>query len=69
MIYNHLTRDGVVPIYTLKDLGNRKKEDNEIRIIIVDYAFANTTSKDKNDNTIIIAMSGIWGKNKFKRKI
>lgn len=58
-----------IDIYTQKDLGNRKKGNDEIRIIIVDYAFANTTSKDKNDNTIIIAMSGIWEKNKFKRKI
>lgn len=54
-------------IITGKDLGNRKKLPTEIRIVAVDYAFANTTSREKNDNTIIICMSGIWENNHFKR--
>lgn len=48
---------------------NRKKEPQEIRIVAVDYAFANTTSKEKNDNTIIICMSGLWRNNHFERYV
>lgn len=39
---------------------NRPKRDNEYRILFVDYAFANTTSKEANDNTIIGCMYGIY---------
>lgn len=60
-----------IDIYSQKDLGNRIKQENEVRLIVVDYAFANTTGKDKNDNTFIMCMSGIWDKkrNRFARKI
>lgn len=46
-----------------------KKGSDEIRIVGVDYAFANTTSKQKNDNTIIICLSGHWKKDHFERHI
>lgn len=36
--------------------GKPKAED-EIRIIVVDFAFANATTKEKNDNTVMICMS------------
>lgn len=58
-----------VDIYIQKDLGNRKKGKDEIRIVVVDYAFANTTTNQKNDNTIIACMSGIWKKNRFERNV
>ena len=60
-----------IDIYSQNDLGNRKKLSDEVRLLIVDYAFANTTSKDKNDNTFIICLSGIWDKkkNRFTRKV
>lgn len=60
-----------IDIYSQKDLGNRKKLSDEVRLLTVDYAFANTTSKDKNDNTFIICLSGIWDKkkNRFARKV
>lgn len=46
------------------------KEENEIRIVGVDYAFANTVKENqKNDNTIIICMAGIWKKNRFERRL
>jgi len=58
-----------IDIYTQKNLGNRKKKKNEVRIVVVDYAFANTTGSDKNDNTIIACMSGIWENNRLKRNV
>ena len=58
-----------IDIYTQKNLGNRKKRKNEVRIVVVDYAFANTTGSDKNDNTIIACMSGIWENNRLKRNV
>ena len=58
-----------IDIYTQKELDNRKKSENEVRMVIVDYAFANTTSKQENDNTIIICLSLLWQKNRFKRQL
>lgn len=56
-------------IYMGNDLGNKPKEDNELRLVIVDYAFTNTTSREKNDNTIIMCMSLHWKKNRFERHV
>ena len=56
-------------LYMNKDLGNRPKEEDEVRIVAVDYAFANTTSKEKNDNTIIVCMALLWKKNRFERRL
>lgn len=59
----------VQQLYLQEDIGNKPKEENEIRLIISDFAFANTTSKEKNDNTIILFMSLHWKKNRFERHI
>ena len=56
-------------IYLNHDMGNPPKEDNEIRLVISDYAFANTTSSQKNDNTIIMCMSLHWKGNRFERHV
>lgn len=56
-------------IYIQKDLGNIVKEENEVRLIVADYAFANTTSAEKNDNTIIMCMSLHWRGNRFERHV
>ena len=56
-------------IYLNRDLGNPPKEDTEIRLVISDYAFANTTSNQKNDNTIIMCMSLHWKGNRFERHV
>lgn len=56
-------------LYTQRDLGNPKKADDEVRLIITDYAFANTTAKEKNDNTIIMLMSLHWKGNRFERHV
>ena len=48
---------------------NRVKRDNEYRILFVDYAFANTTSKEANDNTIIGCMYGIYEDGEIKRGV
>lgn len=56
-------------LYTQLDIGNKEKQENEVRLIISDFAFANTTSKEKNDNTIILLMSLHWKKNRFERHV
>lgn len=58
-----------IDLYVQKDLGNAEKQDNEIRLVVTDYAFANTTSNQKNDNTIILLMSLHWKGNRFERHI
>ncbi len=46
------------------------RREDEIRIVGVDYAFANTTNQSfKNDNTIIICAAGKWKKNRFERRV
>jgi hypothetical protein len=39
---------------------NRPKRDNEYRLLFVDFAFANTTSKSENDHTVIGGMYGLY---------
>lgn len=56
-------------IYLNHDMGNSPKEDTEIRLVISDYAFANTVSSQKNDNTIIMCMSLHWKGNRFERHV
>ena len=56
-------------IYTGKDLGNPKPEDTEIRLIGIDYAFANTTGGTKNDATQIICMSLHWKDKHYERHV
>lgn len=56
-------------LYMQTDLNNRPKAKDEVRIVAVDYAFANTTSNQKNDNTIIVCLAGIWKKKKFERRV
>ena len=48
-----------------------KDSMNEVRIIGVDFAFANKTGKTgvDNDNTIIECFSGIWKDNHFERRL
>ena len=56
-------------LYTKQDLGNPQKQEDEIRLIISDFAFANTTSREKNDNTIILFMSLHWKGTRFERHV
>ena len=56
-------------LYLQSDIGNRSKEENEVRLIISDFAFANTTSREKNDNTIILFMSLHWKGTRFERHV
>lgn len=58
-----------IDLYTLKNLGNAQKKEDEIRLVVTDYAFANTTSAQKNDNTIILLMSLHWKGNRFERHV
>lgn len=58
-----------IDLYVDKDMGNAPKKDNELRLVITDYAFANTTSREANDNTIIMLMSLHWKGNRFERHV
>lgn len=59
----------LVQLYTNENIGNLPKNNEEIRLIISDFAFANTTSREKNDNTIIMFMSLHWKGNRFERHL
>lgn len=49
---------------------NREKLDNEYRALWIDYAFANTTSKEENDNSVIGLLSMFCDKNnKFQKQV
>lgn len=52
-----------------KEVDFPEKEDDEIRLIISDFAFVGTTSNQKNDNTVIVCMSLHWKKYRFERHI
>lgn len=56
-------------IFLGTDLGNPKPEDTEIRLIGIDYAFANTTGGTKNDATQMMCMSLHWKNRHFERHI
>ena len=58
-----------IDLYVDKNMGNPPKKDNELRLVITDYAFANTTSREANDNTIIMLMSLHWKGNRFERHV
>lgn len=59
----------VQQLYLQSDIGNKPKEENEVRLIVSDFAFANTTSREKNDNTIILFMSLHWKGTRFERHV
>lgn len=47
----------------------KPKDVNEVRLVVVDFAFANTTTSQKNDNTILMCMSLHWKNNHFERNV
>lgn len=62
--------------YTTKEIStgienkNRIKRPNEYRLLWIDYAFANTTSKEANDNSVIGLLSMFYDdNNRFKRQV
>lgn len=55
-------------LYMDTDLDNRPKHpSNEVRLVVADFAFANTTTNQKNDQTNIQCISGHWYKGRFER--
>lgn len=53
-----------------KELDNREKKDNEIRILAIDFAFSNTTKNGQaNDNTVIECISGFYDKGGIIRNV
>lgn len=59
----------VQQLYLQADVGNRPKEVDEVRLIVSDFAFANTTSREKNDNTVILFVSLHWKGTRFERHV
>lgn len=62
---NQTIHDGFIPptdleVYVDNKPEFRPKTAKEVRIVAVDYAFTDTTSRTKSDNTIIICMTGFW---------
>ena len=71
---NQIIKEGFDPpnsidVYIGLEKERFAKKDSEVRIVAVDYAFANTTSNKKNDNTIILCMSLHWKKNYYERHV
>lgn len=56
-------------IYEGNDLKNRKKQENEIRLLWIDFAFSNTTGKEENDQSVIGCTSLIKKDGKYRRII
>ena len=48
---------------------NPPKDENEVRLVVVDFAFTNSTGTHKSDNTIMMCISGHWKKNHFERHV
>jgi hypothetical protein len=53
----------------VNNLNNRTKLPNEYRMLFIDYAFANTTGKEENDNSVIGCMSCIFENGKMRRLV
>lgn len=49
------------------DLGNRQKREDEIRLLWIDFAFANTTGTEENDQSIIGCTSLIKKNGHYRR--
>lgn len=57
-------------VVTGKEIPNREKKDNEIRILAIDFAFANTVKGGQaNDNTVIECVSGFYDKGEILRNL
>lgn len=52
-----------------KDIGNRRKKDNETRILFIDFAFEASVRNDANDNTVIGLLSCFWDGEKLVRNV
>lgn len=60
----------LIDVFSNTDLGNEKPKDTEIRLIGIDYAFANNNSGGtKNDATQIMCMSLHWKDSYFERHV
>ena len=54
-------------IYEGNDLKNRKKQEDEIRLLWIDFAFANTTGAEENDKSVIGCTSLIKKDGRYRR--
>lgn len=59
-----------VEAVTGKEIDNKEKKENEIRIVAVDFAFSNTVkSGESNDNTVIECISGFYNNGEIVRNL
>ena len=56
-------------ILTDKEKLFPQKQENEIRLIISDFAFVGDSGREKNDKTVVLCMSLHWKKFRFERHI
>lgn len=56
-------------VATNKIIDFPEKGEDEIRMVCVDFAFANKTSRGHVDNTIIMCVSGHWNVNRFEKHL
>ena len=71
---NQVIKQSFVPPTNLQVyMGNkpifRPKTAEEVRIVGVDYAFTDTTFREKSDNTIIVCMTGYWRGLRLERHV
>ena len=71
---NQILEKAFIPPETLdilmdNEISNTIKKSTEIRLIIADFAFANSISRHANDHTIIMLMSLHRKRNKFERHV
>lgn len=52
-----------------KDKYKKEKEEDEVRLIVADFAFTETKGINESDYTRFICMSGHWKNDKFERHI
>lgn len=71
---NQILKDCFRPLTTLDILTDKEKlfpqkQENEIRLIISDFAFVGDSGREKNDKTVVLCMSLHWKKFRFERHI
>lgn len=58
---------GNIKDFATNNIKNRPKQNDEIRLLWIDFAFANTTSKEANDQSVIGCTSLINKNGKYKK--
>ena len=49
--------------------GRRPKDANEVRMVVADFAWTNTTGVNESDNSIALCLKGIWLGDHFEKRL